>query len=379
MRRYGLPRNSGPRRMNRRWPWARKGESGPPPALVPSDKHVAAQVSAQRTHAATVQLVTNLEAAECESKATAAAAEEAFQNAVLDAIGEEAGRMADEHARTLAQAQQLEALLNACRELPGIERHLPSTVFIAIGDDLNTPVDQIAARGVFATPIHLDNGLTLGNVLHAEEIGPVVDLGRQWLGSFSDRMLAARDEKPGALDVSEVFGQLQHLRRQMGTGDPRSVADGVRRLRDAARLVSDEGEEPHGAFSEGRRIADGLMRRHRVGDFSRPVSIATINQRNRAFHASRDVTPRLDNSARMNWRTGDAAPQDRTAVRDAVHAANHATNTPDLIRAKNATAKAFWSSGEPPTLVADALRIAPASTTVAGINARNRAFWAGRT
>ncbi len=219
----------------------------------------------------------------------------------------------------------------------------------------------------------LGNGLTLGNVLHAEEIGPVLDLGRQWLGSLSDRILASRDERPGALDVTEVFGQLQHLRRQMGTGDPQAVADGVRRVRDAARRASDEGEEEHGALSEGRRIADASARRTRD-----TLALSSINQRNADFWNKRSVTPQLDSSGRMNWRTGDVAPAQSTAFRDAMHAAAHAATPRAQIAALNRGAKAFWHRGEPASLTADMLHPC-ADASIASINARNRAFWAGRS
>ena len=98
-----------------------------------------------------------------------------------------------------------------------------------------------------------------------------------------------------------------------------------------------------------------------VGDFSRPVSIAQINQRNHDFQASRDGTPRLDN-----------------AFRDAMHAAGTAATPREQIAALNRGAKTFWNRGEPPSLVSDALRSASAPTTVAAINARNQAFWAAR-
>jgi len=218
----------------------------------------------------------------------------------------------------------------------------------------------------------LENGLTSGHTLGAEEIPHVLDLGRCWLGDFAARMIAsARPAEAGpdpAADVSEVAAQLERLRRDMGTGNAARVADGLRRLRDAARRVSDS--------VGGRRSLD----RHHTGDFSRPVSIAEINRRNREFHAARDATPRLDSSGRMNWRTGDAAPAARPGVRDAAHAAAQAVASADpraRLEALNRGARAFWSgSGEP--ITADALRRMPAPTTIGEINQRNRAFWARR-
>ena len=223
----------------------------------------------------------------------------------------------------------------------------------------------------------LENGLTLGRTLSAEEIGNLLDLGRTWLGIFQTKLLAAsadfasaqRPEEAGAepgTDVAEVIGQLTHLRREMGTGDRAKIADGMRRLRDAARRVSDSLPARDGMTQ--RRIADATARR-----------IDDINAGNRAFWTARDTTPQLDSSGRMNWRTGDSRTQS-TAFRDAQHAVAHAASPSKRIEAMNLAARAFWTPrGEPPTVTADALSHAPTGgTTAASINARNRAFWAGR-
>ena len=66
-------------------------------------------------------------------------------------------------------------------------------------------------------------------------------------------------------------------------------------------------------------------------------------------------------------------------MRDAVYAANHATTPRDLIRAKNAAAKAFWSSGEQPTITSATLNRAPLPRSIAEMNQRARAFWEGRS
>jgi hypothetical protein len=183
--------------------------------------------------------------------------------------------------------------------------------------------------------------------------------------SWRDTANIVKNHVSAALAV----GQLDRLRRDMGTGDPPIIADGVRRLLDAARRVTDS--------VKGRSLD-----RHHTGDFSRPVSIATINQRNRAFHARNSAAPTLDSSGRMIYprSSSDAAPGARsTAFRDAMHAANTATTPREHIAALNAASKAFWHRGEPPTVTGDALRRLPAPTTVGEINQRNRAYWAGRS
>jgi hypothetical protein len=218
----------------------------------------------------------------------------------------------------------------------------------------------------------LEKGLTLGRTLSAEEVPHVLNIGTAWLGDFRDRILAARDERPGAIEAAPVLAALEAVRREMTVGDRTRVADGLRRLRDAADcLVPDEAGE-HGAFSGGRRIADATARR-----LASTQRIADINTRNHDFHASRSVTPRLDTSGRMHWRTGDAAPAQTTAFRDAMHAAAHAATPREQIAAINRGAKAFWNRGEP--ITADALRRMPAPTSVSEINRRNRAYWAGRS
>ncbi|HEX5461444.1 MAG TPA: hypothetical protein VFX20_15885 [Steroidobacteraceae bacterium] len=215
----------------------------------------------------------------------------------------------------------------------------------------------------------LENGFTLGRTLGAQEVPATLNLGTAWLGSFRDRMLAARSDQPGALDATPVLAALEGVRRVMGVGDPIAVADGLRILRRAADRVQLRDDEPHGAFSEGRRIADAA--RHRIAD---------INARNRHFHAAQCVTPQLDSSGRMNWRTGDSAPGARTTVfRDAAHDVRAATTPGARIEAMNRGARAFWSGvGDPPTVTADTLRrvAAPAGVrTPEAINAANRAFW----
>jgi len=135
----------------------------------------------------------------------------------------------------------------------------------------------------------LENGLTLDRTLTAERIPHVLDLGRAWLGDFTERMLTSYSEEPGAVDATEVLTQVRGLRREMGTGDPKRIADSLKRVREAANRLG--GRDEHGAFSEGRRVADGLLSRHHVGDFSRPASIDDINRRNAAFWNGRSVTP----------------------------------------------------------------------------------------
>ena len=83
----------------------------------------------------------------------------------------------------------------------------------------------------------LENGLTLGRTLSAERIPYVLDLGRAWLGDFTERMLTSYSEEPGAVDATEVLAQVRGLRREMGTGDRKRISDSLRRVRDAANRL----------------------------------------------------------------------------------------------------------------------------------------------
>jgi hypothetical protein len=234
----------------------------------------------------------------------------------------------------------------------------------------------------------LENGLTLGRTLSAEEVPAVLNLGVVWLGMFAERMLASRSDAPGAVEATPVLAALEAVRREMAIGDRQRIADGLRQLRQAADSVNaalfgshcePEDDRQHGGFSGGRRIADGFMPRHSVGGFSRPVPIATINQRNRDFHARN--SPTLDSSGRMLYshdrasRTADSART--TALRDAEHAVVHASTTGQRIGAMNVLHRLKATrDGEPPGAVA--VISMPAPRTPAEINAANRAHWASR-
>lgn len=131
----------------------RAGDAGPVPQLLPSDKHLAAEIAARRTHQAARQMLASLESAARQSAPELAQAEEALRSAVLAEIGEEAARMAHELVQARTQVEQLEALLNACREIPDIGPHLAVNVHVALRDDLNTPINLIPDRGDFARPV----------------------------------------------------------------------------------------------------------------------------------------------------------------------------------------------------------------------------------
>ena len=222
----------------------------------------------------------------------------------------------------------------------------------------------------------LENGLMLGRVLHAEEIGHVLDSGRLWMGNLATKLLAAAadfataerpeeaGEEPGT-DVTEVLGQLDRLRRDMGTSDRARIADGMRRLRDAGARVTDS--------LRGRPTGDsgGLMHRTRIGNFSKPQTVTSINARNADFWRSRSVTT-------VDSRPTTDVPR-QTALRDAAHAQAHATTPAARLRAMNDAARAFWPSTAAAPAAPIGRQAAPVGRMAADINAANRAFWAGRS
>lgn len=123
----------------------REGSAGPVPALVPTDKHLAAQITAQRTYAAAVQMVTSLESSESGSAAALAAAEEALQAAVLTVLGEEADARAARLEALRREVEEEEQLLGAVRDLPGFR---PSrAVYRALRDTLNLPINELSPTG----------------------------------------------------------------------------------------------------------------------------------------------------------------------------------------------------------------------------------------
>lgn len=133
------------RHANRLEARARKGESGAPPALVPTATHVAAQITAQRTHSAARLMVANLESAVRESERAFASAEEALQAAARAALSEEADRMASELESLRVQVEERERMLSACHDVPGFRPSL--AVFRALRDTVNVPINELNPTG----------------------------------------------------------------------------------------------------------------------------------------------------------------------------------------------------------------------------------------
>jgi len=130
---------------------ARAGKAGGVPSLVPSDKHLAAQVSAQRTHAAAGQMVAALEVPERQSAEALRMADAAVHQAALDQLGLEAEELAAAIERDRLALEAAELRLRALRELTGFT---PSArALAAMHDDLHVPVFALRSRGDLDTPV----------------------------------------------------------------------------------------------------------------------------------------------------------------------------------------------------------------------------------
>jgi len=110
---------------------------------------------ARRDVEALQRLVATLEAGERESKATLDDAQEAVEAAARTLMGQVDGlALAERVSKLRAELAQAERLLNALHADDVMTRYLPGEFFVAVGDDLNTPVHMIPARGDLGTPVN---------------------------------------------------------------------------------------------------------------------------------------------------------------------------------------------------------------------------------
>jgi len=170
---------------------ARSGESGPPPALVPTEKHVAAQITAQRTHAATRAMLSNLEAAARSSAAALAEAEATLKSAAdaehIERLERLARKVIADESALEAQRELLRAGLDA---VPGVKP--PLNAHRALHDGLNLPVTELGPTGSWDkdwnTPID------------ARGVLPV-DAREYWTARYQ-QSLTGEDADPTVADVA---------------------------------------------------------------------------------------------------------------------------------------------------------------------------------
>jgi hypothetical protein len=211
------------------------------------------------------------------------------------------------------------------------------------------------------------HGFMLGHVVTAEP-SPVIQqmLGRVWRGidamrsdlrRFADQT-ASEGPELERVDTTEALAAVEQLRQALGTEEINTAkfGDTVSRMRRA---------------KDGVRPARSGSRR--TGDFSKPVSVAEINQRNRDHWALQNGTATRDSLG---------------AIRDAEHAVRTATDPRSLIQRINHLnrLKAAQNDYTPGTTNDDRqramdlahLQTRSAPRTPAEINERNRQFWAAQ-
>ena len=127
------------------------GKPGAVPSLVPSDRHLAAQVSAQRTYAAAGQMVAALEVAEHESAEALRVAEAAVHQAAAEALIAEVLRR--DVPRLEALRTEVAALELSLRALSGVLPNIPAAISLAASDDLNVSVSELRSRGDINTSV----------------------------------------------------------------------------------------------------------------------------------------------------------------------------------------------------------------------------------
>lgn len=146
---------------------AREGKSGPLPMLVPSDKHLAAQISAIHTQRAAMQMVASLEQAKTRSAQKLAAAKSAHRAAaaaVTDAESEiSAAKVLHHEAELLREGAVLHGYVADDRNVPlnrlaGHQLSISARVQRALDvlkrveaptlkDDLNKPMSELRRTG----------------------------------------------------------------------------------------------------------------------------------------------------------------------------------------------------------------------------------------
>lgn len=176
----------------------------------------------------------------------------------------------------------------------------------------------------------LSNGLTSGNTLSAERLVGVVNEGRVWSGSLLSELRAASgNTAAGAtVDGTEVLAEAERLDTLLRSAAPNNgpaIADSLRCLRAAADRVG------------GARTGDSNPLKR--------LTMLTPEQRQSGPNSPENAR------AREFWRAqtapatarpiGDSGPT--TAVRNALHAVNHARSERERLERSNELARAFWA------------------------------------
>jgi len=139
------------------------------------------------------------------------------------------------------------------------------------------------------------NGLTSGNVLHAEEIGRAINLGTTWVGNVRQQLKDAAQQSSLAgeseprVDVGAVVREVENLQTSLGTRAPNfpGIIDSLRKLKAAADSVTGR----MGRTNDSRNSPPGVM------GYSKPRG-----------NGSRAITPTMVNEAATKfWRERSGA------------------------------------------------------------------------
>jgi len=182
------------------------------------------------------------------------------------------------------------------------------------------------------------NGLTSGNVLHAEEIGRVIDLGTTWMGNVRQQLKDAAvqsslaGESEPRVDVQAVVREVENLQTSLGTRAPNfpGIIDSLRKLKAAADAVMGRTNDSR---TRDARIV-GYSRPH-YGTPSRPVSPEQLNAQHSRFWAEQRTA---------DSRTPGGTTDNTSAVRDALRASNAAGDMRTRIAALSEAHAKFWAS-----------------------------------
>ena len=225
--------------------------------------------------------------------------------------------------------------------------------------DLRPKLDMLIEQ---AAELH---GFMVNHVVGPEP-SPVVNqmLGRVWRG-VSDmsrdlkRTSVADDDLTDAVDTSEALAAVEQLRQALGTEQisMSAVHDRIAKLKRARDAVGRRGSNR--GTNDANWAANFLTQ-------ARGLANAAIAKMRESTKPSA---------------SGATTHDSHSEVRDRLHAANKATSAHEQVRALNAVNTAFWAERRyTPTndarIPVDRVQSSP--KTMAEMNERNRAFWAGR-
>ena len=182
---------------------------------------------------------------------------------------------------------------------------------------------------VLAAVEPLTRGFIPGHVVGADPVPPALDMGRRWVGDLREQIADAvrgrrGSEAPDDVDVGEVLEAVAQLQAQMGTEAPdfTAITDSVRKL---------------------RRRRDAVAAKRRMIDAARTRDEAQEDL-SRANASSRSEVAKMNAASKAQWgeRASGATRDSVGGVRDAVDAANKATDMRLVDSAKNQAAAEFW-------------------------------------